>query len=228
MPEIEPSSPTAQRYSSLAKAYIELFGHVEQAESEDQELIARWAQRIQGPVLDAGCGPGQWTHTISSAERPAFGVDMVPEFVGHAAVNYPDCTFLQADMLDLPFPDNSFSGLLSWYSIIHTPPVQLPEVMDSFARVVKPGGQLLLGFFAAGKVHPFEHKVAPAWYWPVRELSVLVEDAGFSIVDHGTRDRTGARRHGQIKAQRQKREGEVIKRLRPKANALGLKSWGVA
>ncbi|WP_347037414.1 class I SAM-dependent methyltransferase [Glutamicibacter halophytocola] len=211
MPQIYSAIPTAQCYASLSEAYIELFGRVEQAEPEDRELIARWAQDLAGPVLDAGCGPGQWTHAVASAERPAIGVDMVPEFVKHAAANYPECTFQLADMSALPFPDGSFSGVLSWYSIIHTPPEQLPEVLNSLARVLQPGGALLLGFFAAQKVHPFEHKVAPAWYWPVGELSKLVEAAGFEIVDRGTRDRSGARCHGQIVAQRKHADGSGIK-----------------
>lgn len=104
----EPADSTARRYSSLAEAYIELFGRVEQAEAEDLELITQWAQEQRGPVLDAGCGPGHWTHVISGPGRPANGVDMVPQFLEHAKSSYPDCTFLQADITSLPFPDDSF------------------------------------------------------------------------------------------------------------------------
>ena len=196
----EPADSTARRYSSLAEAYIELFGRVEQAEAEDLELITQWAQEQRGPVLDAGCGPGHWTHVISGPGRPATGVDMVPQFLEHAKSSYPDCTFQQADMTSLPFPDDSFSGVLAWYSIIHTPPEDLPSILNSLTRVLKPGGDLLVGFFAAEKIQPFDHKVAPAWYWPVAELSELMANAGFTIIDHATRDRAGARRHGQIVA----------------------------
>ncbi|WP_334122276.1 class I SAM-dependent methyltransferase [Glutamicibacter sp.] len=204
-----PVSGTNQRYSSLAEAYIELFGNVEQAEPEDQELIRQWATRINGPVLDAGCGPGQWTQFLQGPDRPATGIDLVPEFLEFATARYPECTFRQADMAQLPFSDHSFSAILAWYSIIHTPPQELANVLNSLARVLKPGGQLLIGFFAAEQLQPFDHKVAPAWYWPVDELSTLLENAGFIVVDHGTRERPGARRHGHIMAEL--KVGPVIK-----------------
>lgn len=201
MSSVEPSVQTASEYSSIAQRYIDLFGAIEQAEKEDRELIAAWAEGVRGPVLDAGCGPGRWTQFISGPQRPATGVDMVPEFLAHAAKSYSECTFKQGDLSNLSFSDNHFAGLLAWYSVIHTPPEQLPSIFSEFARVLNPGGQLLTGFFAGDKVQPFAHKVAPAWYLPPRFLVGLLENAGFELLDSQTRSRPTARLHGHVVAQ---------------------------
>lgn len=42
--------------------------------------------------------------------------------------------------------DGSLGGVVSWYSIIHTPPERLPAVLAEFHRVLVPGGHLLLAF----------------------------------------------------------------------------------
>ncbi|WP_159609418.1 class I SAM-dependent methyltransferase [Glutamicibacter sp. JC586] len=200
MSEDVPVSHTTQRYSSLATAYIQLFGNVERAEPEDYHLITHWVQGLNGPVLDAGCGPGQWTQVLHGPDHPATGVDMVPEFLEHATANFPGCSFQQADIAALPFPDETFSGILSWYSIIHTPPRALTEVLKSFARVLEPGGQLLLGFFAGNRVEAFDHKVAQAWYWSPEELSFRLSQEGFEVTDTVVRTNDSTRTHGHLLA----------------------------
>lgn len=200
MAEEVQASHTAQRYSSLATAYIELFGDVERAEPEDYHLITHWVQGLNGPVLDAGCGPGQWTHVLHSPEHPATGVDTVPEFIEHATAKFPGCSFQHADITALPFPDETFCAILSWYSIIHTPPQALAEVLKSFARVLEPGGQLLLGFFAGNRVEAFDHKVAQAWYWSPEELSFRLSQEGFEVTDTVVRTNDSTRTHGHLLA----------------------------
>jgi ubiquinone/menaquinone biosynthesis C-methylase UbiE len=42
--------------------------------------------------------------------------------------------------------DATAGGVLAWYSTIHTPPPDLPQVFAEFSRVMPPGGFLLVGF----------------------------------------------------------------------------------
>lgn len=200
-PSFDPHHVSAS-YSGLASAYIDLFASPEQAELEDRELIAAWAGQLDGPVLDAGCGPGHWTQFIADAHRPATGVGLVPEFLDFARRNFQKPDFLRADLAQLPFEDHHFSGVLAWYSVIHAPPAELPQLLDEFARVLQPHGKLLLGFFAGDQLEAFGHQVAPAWYWPPEELELLLETSGFSVLEVGTRTRSTARTHGQLSAQK--------------------------
>mgnify|MGYP002722774395 FL=1 len=88
------------------------------------------------------------------------------------------------------------------YSIIHTPPAEIPRLFEHAHRALRPGGSMLLGFFAGDEVKPFDHAITTAWYWPVDALSGLLTTAGFTVVDSGTRQDPGARRHGWIEADR--------------------------
>lgn len=194
------SGQTAAHYSKAADAYIDLFGSPEQAVVEDRELIAAWAAQLRGPVLDAGCGPGHWTQFIADDDRPATGVDLVPEFLDFARRTFQKPNFLHADLAHLPFDDEQFSGVLAWYSVIHAAPVDLPPILDELARVLQPGGKLLLGFFAGDQLEVFGHQVAPAWYWPPVQLGEILEQSGFGVLDGATRTRTAARTHGHLSA----------------------------
>ena len=53
-----------------------------------------------------------------------------------------------ASLAELPYPDGRFAGVLLWYSIIHTPPAGLPRIFAEVARVLRPGGHVLVGFQA--------------------------------------------------------------------------------
>ncbi len=42
---------------------------------------------------------------------------------------------------------DSIGGVLAWYSLIHHEPSTIQRALGEFARVLRPGGGLLLGFF---------------------------------------------------------------------------------
>jgi ubiquinone/menaquinone biosynthesis C-methylase UbiE len=49
-------------------------------------------------------------------------------------------------MTDLPLADDSVTGVLACWSLIHVPDEAIPAVFDHFRRVLRPGGPLQLGF----------------------------------------------------------------------------------
>jgi hypothetical protein len=49
-------------------------------------------------------------------------------------------------LLALPCADGAFAGVLLWYSAIHTPPEHHPVLFAEAARVLAPGGHVLVGF----------------------------------------------------------------------------------
>ena len=59
---------------------------------------------MTGGVLDAGCGPGHWTHYLTQLGLDARGIDLVPSFIDHARSSYPGIPFdLQSiDAIDDP------------------------------------------------------------------------------------------------------------------------------
>ncbi|MBT2585282.1 class I SAM-dependent methyltransferase [Arthrobacter sp. ISL-95] len=189
-------------YSARAEEYTALFGTISSTHPADQRLVLSWAQGLSGKVIDAGCGPGQWTEFLCSAGVDVQGVDLVPEFIETARQNYPDIDFAVGSLGRLPTPDQSLAGILAWYSLIHTPPAGISRVLGEFARCLPPGGGLLLGFFEGPILEAFPHAVTPAYFWPVEEMSARLLKAGFTVVGTYARVDPGARPHAAIVARR--------------------------
>jgi SAM-dependent methyltransferase len=93
-------------------------------------------------------------------------------------------------------------GILAWYSLIHTDPDRLDPLLAEFARAVRPGGGLAIGFFEGPALVPFDHAVTTAYFWPADLLSAHVERAGFTVTDTDVRTDPGTRRLGTILARR--------------------------
>lgn len=189
-------------YGARADEYTALLGEVSDAEAPDIARIGAWADAVAGPVLDAGCGPGHWTDFLARRDLAASGVDLTPAFVALATARFPDVRFRVGSMDSLDAADGSFGAVLAWYSLIHREPATMPAALAELARVVRPGGSLLVGFFTADRRTPYAHAVAPAWLWPVAELAEALEDAGFRTEDAETRERPGKPSHASISARR--------------------------
>ncbi|WP_371300461.1 hypothetical protein [Cellulomonas sp. Y8] len=73
--------------------------------------------------------------------------------------------------------------------------------LAEFARILRPGGTLLLGYFdSESTVHRFDHAVAPAYRWPAPALRAMLGDHGFEVVEQHRRTGRGHRPHGAVVA----------------------------
>ena len=174
-------------YRTMARRYIELFGSSAKVHPEDLALITRHLSIRAGVVLDVGCGPGHLTEHLRVLDVDVAGIDVVPEFVNHARVAYPDAQYVLGSMHLLPVSEHSAVGILAWYSLIHVKPSDLDEVLVELRRVMVPGAPLVTGFFDGDDVVAFEHKVVTAYYWPVGEFSARLRQAGFTETERHLR-----------------------------------------
>jgi SAM-dependent methyltransferase len=191
-----------EAYDAAAPRYIERIGSADLADAEDRDLIRDWATAVDGPVLDAGCGPGHWSGFLHDLGVAVEGVDATPRFVEHARRTWPGVEFRLGDLRRLDLADGSLGGVLSWFSVIHTDPEEVPGILAAFAGTLHPGGGLLLGFFSDDRLRPFDHRVVTAWAWPVDRMAATVEAAGFTV--ERTRDRLApnGRRNASLVARR--------------------------
>lgn len=189
-------------YSQRAAEYAEQFGSVTAVHPSDLHLVASWAAEVEGPLLDAGCGPGQWAAYLAERGSDARGIDQVPAFIEHARTTHPGVPFEVGSMDSLPESSESLGGVLAWYSLIHYKPALMRQPLVEFARVLRPGGKLLVGFFAGPNVERFDHAITTAYTWPPEAMAADLRAAGFDIIE--THTRTGAkpkpRPHGAILA----------------------------
>lgn len=188
-------------YDSRAAEYIDLFGTIEQLTAQDRDTIDTWRTGVRGRFLDAGCGPGLWSGFLAAGgTRDVVGVDASAEFVTAARGRFPEIPFHQADLAALPLADRSVGGILAWYSIIHTPPAELPAILGEFARVLTPGGSALIGFFDGEPGGAFDHAVHTAYYWSAQALADLLTPHRFTGEPASARQDPGARRQGDLVA----------------------------
>ncbi|MBM7788905.1 class I SAM-dependent DNA methyltransferase [Tenggerimyces flavus] len=111
--------------------------------------FAEYARASAGglPVADLGCGPGKVTSFLHGLGVDVFGIDLSPEMIALARKENPGLRFDVGSMTALDLPPASVSGIVASYSIIHVPDEALPSLFDGFARVLAPGGEVLVVFF---------------------------------------------------------------------------------
>ncbi|MFI7588768.1 class I SAM-dependent methyltransferase [Spongisporangium articulatum] len=189
-------------YSQRAAEYVALLGSMDAVHDDDRALITRWATELDGPVLDAGCGPGHWTAHLQGLGVDVEGLDQVSDFLRHARKAHPDTRFRLGTLQAPGVPPGSLAGVLAWYSLIHLPPPELPDVLAGFRAALAPGGGLVVGFCRGERLEPFAHKVTEAWFWPPDELAGRLEEAGFAVLEKHRRDDAGQRPHGALVARR--------------------------
>lgn len=190
-------------YSRASAQYIDLFDGDWDAHEVDAAFIRRHLHQVPGPVLDLGCGPGYWTAYLHSLQVQTTGIDIVPEFIEHARAAHPGPEFRLGSMNDVDAPDECVTGILSWFSTIHTHPADLPAVLTEFRRLLAPSGSLVLGFFdSEDGLVSFDHAVVAAYRWPASELVARLTEAGFVDVERMQRQvgERPDRRYGAIAA----------------------------
>jgi SAM-dependent methyltransferase len=189
----EPSYLNATRtaYDTVAADYAE-FLRTSLAESPlDRAMLGAFADRVKtdgnGEVADLGCGPGRVTAHLQSLGLTAFGVDLSPEMIAVARRTYPDLRFDEGMLTALDLGDGVLDGIVAWYSIIHTPPELLPEIFTEFARVLAPGGHLLLAFQVGDNAlrhiaHAYGHELSlDAYRLSPEHITELLSKAGLVV-----------------------------------------------
>jgi SAM-dependent methyltransferase len=197
------TSDVEASYSHRAAEYTQHLGSMTSVHPSDVQLVTSWAAHVDGPLLDAGCGPGHWTGYLAETGRDARGVDQVPIFIAHASRTFPQVPFAVGSIDALPDASDSIGGILAWYSLIHHEPSTIHRALNEFARVLRPGGKLLVGFFVGPEVEAFEHAIVTAYHWSVESLIFEIREAGFEVFETHTRTglHSGPRPHGAIVAE---------------------------
>ena len=163
------------RYSGLAYRLPKpLRRHILHFEVETQDAVAAFARALPAGVriLDAGSGEGQYAHYF--ARQRYCGVDLA---VGDAAWDYSRLDAV-ADLTALPFRAGTFDAAIHMVTLEHLrePGLALAEI----ARVLAPGGRLLLA-----APHEWEVHQAPHDYFRYTRfgLQYLLEKAGLEPIE---------------------------------------------
>lgn len=181
-------------YDAVAVDYARLVGTELAGKPLDRAMLTAFAECVGGEeggagraVADLGCGPGRVTAHLDGLGVRAFGVDLSPAMVAVARRSYPGLRFEVGSMSALDVADGVLGGVLAWYSTLHTPPAELPSLFAEFARVLAPGGHVLIAFEAGdGRVrleHAYGHPVdLDVYRMPPDRIAALLAGAGLTEV----------------------------------------------
>ncbi|RZS32474.1 methyltransferase family protein [Herbihabitans rhizosphaerae] len=95
-----------------------------------------------GVAVDAACGTGRHTALLAERGHTVIGVDGSPDMLDKARARVPGGEFLHGDLHNLPVADESADLVLCALALSHLP--SLTEAFAEFARVLRPGGHLVI------------------------------------------------------------------------------------
>ena len=142
-------SEIAHRFDSVYLAFENIFGGSREQVKERRvaylpALKSVRGNRSLGPVLDLGCGRGEWLELMRENQIAASGVDS-----NRAMVNL--CRSLSLDVIESnalshlrSISDSSLGAVTCFHIVEQLPFEQLISIIDECRRVLQPGGLLLL------------------------------------------------------------------------------------
>jgi ubiquinone/menaquinone biosynthesis C-methylase UbiE len=185
----EPDLHTARAaYDAIAPVYADLFKDTLDDRPTERALLAAFAEVTRrgpaGIVADLGCGPGHVAAHLHSLGLSVLGVDQSAQMLAIGRTRYPEVRFALSSVTRLGLADGSCRGVLSRSSVIHLPPRLLPTALAEIARVLAPGGWLLISFSATDAPEPpyeyYDHRVAAAYRWWPDHVVSLLRSAGIT------------------------------------------------
>jgi SAM-dependent methyltransferase len=154
--------------------------------AERAAFLRRLQQANCTRMLEIGAGTGQ-----DSVFFASHGLDVVVTDLSAAMVARCRDKGLDARVMDfsqLDFPAESFDAVHAMNCLLHVPNAELPAVLASIARVLRPGGLFFLGVYGnqrpeEGSAESDDHVPARFFSWRTDEQIVQFARELFDIVD---------------------------------------------
>ncbi|MEF8832304.1 MAG: methyltransferase domain-containing protein, partial [Candidatus Thermoplasmatota archaeon] len=172
---MDPIERTMRTYDQIAEEYCK------KTESEgDRKFQKKMLDRTlsflpSNPrIIDLGCGDGRDTQYLQEKGADVVGIDLSKSMIDLARKKYPECTFLQSDMRDTVFPDDTFQGAWASTSLSNVPKSELSKVEKEIYRIVEEGSIFCFSF-KVGEGEGFEESLIEGFetyqsYYTLEEL----------------------------------------------------------
>lgn len=182
---------TKHVYDQSAEDYASAVGTAVTPDFEtplDRAVLSGFALQViesgGGRVADIGCGVGRATAYLTDQKLNISGVDLSEGMVAVARTAHPNLRFETGSLTALPFDPQSLAGAVLWYSIIHTPLIDLPQVWRELARVLAAPGNVLIAFLA-GQNEELVQTDAHGTDATLRHYRHSVDDVATSLSESG-------------------------------------------
>jgi ubiquinone/menaquinone biosynthesis C-methylase UbiE len=110
-------------------------------EPDREQFIARLPAGSK--ILDCGCGPGMDTERFSQLGYKVTAIDLSDRFVEFTKRRVPSATVQRMDMRNLDFPEASFDGIWTSFSLLHIRASEIQETLLGLKSVLQKAGVLL-------------------------------------------------------------------------------------
>jgi SAM-dependent methyltransferase len=131
------------QFTRQAVPFAEMPAH---SNEESVKLLIDLAQiGPEDTVLDVACGPGLVACPLAEVARHVTGIDITPAMIEQAQAkqqskSLKNLIWLVGDAVPLPFPDASFSVVVTRYSFHHF--LDPKAMLAQMVRVCQPGGRI--------------------------------------------------------------------------------------
>lgn len=137
-------------------------------------------------VLDFGCGSGVPVSKELAEKYNVVGIDISERQIELAKTNVSGAEFINADILDVHFESDTFSAIVSFYTLFHLPKEEHDSVLRKFYEWLKPSGILLVTVGKGDEPPQLNHDffgVTMFWCSYCRsDYLRMIEQIGFRII----------------------------------------------
>ena len=186
MNPINPKKVVEAGYDRIGQRYADDLG------ASRQELRSRYVSYLVNALprgsdlLDLGCGAGTPATKQLAEHFTVTGVDISRRQIERARRAVPDATFIRADITSLRLPNRSFDAVTAFFSIIHVPRNEQPDLLRSIAAWLRPDGLFFATMTARGKETDFDKSwLGAPMFWSGYDSEMnkgMVREAGLDIV----------------------------------------------
>lgn len=196
------AEPAVAPYDAVADAYDRLLPGLDAEHPRDVAMLEAFADAAAeegGSVVDVGCGTGRVARWLGARGLPVLGVDPSRAMLRIASAAQPDADFAVGTATAIPAPTASAAGVLAWYSLIHVPPTELDAAAAELARVVHPGGVVLVAAQSGTGMRTIAgaygtDATLTAWAYDADALAAALAGAGLVVEARLDRDPVGGER----------------------------------
>lgn len=172
------------RYNLFQDIFRGSFEEIQERQRINLPLFA--PVKTAGPIVDIGCGRGEWLSLLETNGFESYGVDSNPD-VAKRTVE-AGIRVVTADALEYlaTLPDRSLAGITAYHLVEHIPTDTLVQLCVEARRLLVTGGILLYE-----TPNPANLSVGAHTFWmdpthqrpiPVQLLAFIVGSAGFAEI----------------------------------------------
>ena len=171
-------------FDNTAQAYAREFSTPTDDMDKFTEMI-----KPKAKILDLGCGTGNETLYLSGLGYNVTGVDFSDEMLAIAKAKDPITTYINQDLDNLKFPENSFDHAIAVGALHYLPKTNVPKCLGNIYKILRPEGLIFVKVWEGesaeitipAKFPPNSGLYQDLNIMSMDEIERLMKESGFAI-----------------------------------------------